>query len=75
MRKLLLSLSLVGLGLTGAAAPAAAQASIVCEGYCLLAGSACYATVGLVIGKDKCDAFYEGCVDGCQAVAEELQKE
>ncbi len=70
MRRLVLSLSFVVLGMTGGAKPAAAT-SVACEAYCLTAASFCYASVGWFIGRDKCDAFYEGCVAGCQAAAAE----
>ncbi len=75
VRRMLLVMSIVGLSFTSVLAPAAvADPSPVCEGYCLTAGVACYASIGLLAGKDKCDAFYEGCVDGCQ-VENQLENE
>lgn len=74
MRRLVLSLSLLVLGMTGTARPAAAV-SPTCEAYCVVVASSCYLTLGFFIGKDKCDAMYEGCVAGCQAAAKEAEEE
>ncbi len=38
-----------------------------CEAYCGTVAVGCYIFAGLLLGKDKCDAMYEGCVDGCVA--------
>ncbi len=73
MRRLVLSLSLVVFGLTGTARPAAAV-SPTCEAYCVVVASSCYLTLGWFIGRDKCDAMYEGCVAGCQAAAAEAEE-
>ncbi len=74
MRRLFVSLWLAVLGMTGTATPAAAT-SVACEAYCLVVASYCYATVGWFIGREKCDAMYEGCVAGCQAAAAEEKPE
>ena len=69
MRRALL---VVALALTGLVSPssgelAAQEGRAVCEGYCGTVAVGCYIFVGLFFGKDKCDAMYEGCVDGCVA--------
>ncbi len=66
MKKLLLTLS--ALALTSLPAPLSAQSAgkTVCEGYCLVLGTACYVVGSVFVGKDKCDSMYEGCVDGCK---------
>jgi len=46
---------------------AAQEGRAGCEGYCGTVAIGCYIFAGLFIGKDKCDAMYEGCVDGCVA--------
>lgn len=41
-----------------------------CEGYCGTVAAACYVAVGWLVGREKCDAMYEGCLDGCVAASE-----
>jgi hypothetical protein len=45
-----------------------------CETYCAFAVAACYVAIGWLVGRDKCDRQYEGCMDGCMAVLEEEEK-
>lgn len=67
MRRLFVALSLIGLGLT--AVPPAAIAEVdgkaVCEGYCGTVAVGCYVVASIFVGRDKCDAMYGGCLDGC----------
>ena len=67
MRRLLVALSLIGLCLTAVPAPATAEADgrAVCEGYCGTVAVGCYVLASIFVGKDKCDAMYGGCLDGC----------
>jgi hypothetical protein len=69
MRRLLVTLSLVGLSF--ASSPQAAVAEVegrtVCEGYCGTAAVGCYVVASIFVGRDKCDAMYGGCLDGCMA--------
>jgi len=72
MRRVLMILSVVALGLAGTPPQAqAAKGEAVCEGYCVTVAAGCYVFVGFFAGKDKCDAMYEGCVAGCKAGLEE----
>jgi hypothetical protein len=71
MRRLLVLLSIIGLSLSSAPAPrAAAAAGVKCEAYCLFVAGGCYAKLARYVGWEKCDALYEGCMDGCRAVKE-----
>lgn len=67
MRRLIVALSLIGLGLTAAPTAAIAEADgrAVCEGYCGTVSVGCYVLASIFVGKDKCDAMYGGCLDGC----------
>lgn len=69
MRRLLLALFVLALVLGGKPSEVAAQGGrAVCEGYCGTVAVGCYVLVGWAIGREKCDAMYQGCVDGCVAV-------
>ena len=73
-RRIVIVLGLLGMSYAVTPPPSPAsdtKGRQACEAYCLAATSACHATVGLLFGKDKCDAFYEGCMDGCIAVIKE----
>lgn len=69
MRRLLVVLSLVGLGF--ASSPQTAVAGVdgraVCEGYCGTVAVGCFVVASIFVGRDKCDAMYDGCLDGCVA--------
>ena len=69
MRRVLLvmAVTLVGLLSLPPVDLAAQEGRAGCEGYCGTVAVGCYVFAGLFIGKDKCDAMYEGCVDGCVA--------
>lgn len=69
MRRLCMTLSLVLAGLLSSPSVevAAQEGRAGCEGYCGTVAIGCYVLVGIFIGRDKCDAMYEGCVDGCMA--------
>lgn len=73
MRRVILVLSLVLVGLVSLPPVdlAAQEGRAGCEGYCGTVAIGCYVLAGLFIGKDKCDAMYEGCVDGCVAALQE----
>jgi hypothetical protein len=72
MRRLVLALAVLGMSYMGTPAEAVAGARDWCEGYCLTLVASCYMSLGFFIGKDKCDAMYEGCMTGClEAIAEE----
>lgn len=67
MRRLLVAIAVLGLSV---AAPAATRAEggqnrEFCETYCTLLSLYCYITAGKVMGNDKCDMMYEGCIAGC----------
>jgi hypothetical protein len=72
MRRVMLLLSVMALGFAGSAPVevAAQEGRAGCEAYCGVVAVGCYVFAGLFIGKDKCDAMYEGCVDGCVAALE-----
>ncbi len=74
MRRTLLTLALLGLSY-GMAAPAtrASEPSprVLCEAYCMLAAIQCYLGPGVLMGRDKCDAQYRGCIQGCLAAIKE----
>jgi hypothetical protein len=73
MKRFVLMLSLLGLAYAGTPPPAAAQAS-KCEAFCIGLTAGCYAFVAPWTGPEKCDSFYEGCIDGCTAaVSEEVE--
>ena len=64
------------LGMVFAATPPQANAAVdghreMCEGYCTFATVACYFAVGWLVGRDKCDKQYKGCMDGCLTVMQE----
>ncbi len=69
MRRILLALVLALASLVSSPPVdvAAQEGRAGCEGYCGTVAVGCYVFAGLFIGKDKCDAMYEGCVDGCVA--------
>lgn len=69
MRRVILTLSLVLTGLLSSPPVelAAQDGRAGCEAYCGTVAIGCYILAGFFIGKDKCDAMYEGCVDGCVA--------
>ena len=69
MKRILLALALASAGLLSwpPVDLAAQEGRAGCEGYCGTVAIGCYIFAGLFIGKDKCDAMYEGCVDGCVA--------
>lgn len=68
MKRLLLSLALLGLVYTGPSQAVASESDrAACEGYCASIAAGCYILVGIFIGRDKCDTMYEGCTDGCVA--------
>lgn len=69
MRRVFMTLSLVLAGLLSSPPidVAAQEGRAACEGYCGTVAIGCYVLVGIFIGRDKCDAMYEGCVDGCIA--------
>lgn len=68
MRRVLTMVLLLAVGsLSAPRAAAAAPARAVCEGYCAIVGGGCYVFLGIFIGKDKCEAAYNGCIDGCIA--------
>jgi len=74
MRRLLPALFVLALGLGGKPSEVVAQGGrAVCEGYCATVAVGCYVLVGWAIGKEKCDAMYKGCVDGCVAALIEEQ--
>jgi hypothetical protein len=76
MRRAILVFSLLVLGFAGAPPPAAASSDRAwCEGYCVVVGGGCYVFFGLFVGKDKCAAMYEGCVDGCVAALVDREPE
>lgn len=70
MRRLILIVGLALVGLSGGPAHADAGEAY-CEGYCTGASVFCYGSIGLIFGRDKCDAFYEGCIEGCHAALQE----
>lgn len=76
MRRLFLALSLIGLGLTAAPATATAEADgkAVCEGYCGTVAVGCYVVASIFVGREKCDAMYGGCLDGCVTALLEAEK-
>jgi len=76
MRRLLIALFVLAVGLGGKPSEVVAQGGrAACEGYCVTVAVGCYVLVGWAIGKDKCDSMYEGCVDGCvAALVEEEEK-
>ena len=69
MRRVFLVLALVSMGLFSSSPVdvVGQEARAGCEGYCATVAVGCYIFAGLLLGKDKCDAMYEGCVDGCVA--------
>ncbi len=68
MRRLMLAVFVLMLGLGGGPAEVTAQEGRAgCEGYCATVAVGCYVLVGWAIGREKCDAMYQGCVDGCVA--------
>lgn len=69
MRQLVLSVlfAALSIGTLSSSANAEIDGRAVCEGYCATVAVGCYVLVGIFIGRDKCDAMYEGCVDGCLA--------
>lgn len=64
---LILALALTGLVSSPPVDLAAQDGRAACEAYCGTVAVGCYVFAGLFVGKDKCDAMYEGCVDGCVA--------
>ena len=69
MRRLLSIVFVLAFGLGGKPSEVVAQGGrAVCEGYCATVAVGCYVLVGWAIGREKCDAMYQGCVDGCVAV-------
>lgn len=62
-----MALALTGLLSLPPVEVAAQEGRAACEGYCGIVAVGCYVFAGLFVGKDKCDAMYEGCVDGCVA--------
>jgi hypothetical protein len=68
MRRLLIALFVLAVGLGGTPTEVAAEKGrAACEGYCATVAVGCYVLVGWAIGREKCDAMYQGCVDGCVA--------
>ncbi len=74
MRRLLILVAVVGLCYAAAppVAPAAENNREKCEAYCLSGAISCYLSIGILVGRDKCDAQYEGCMAGCIAVIKEI---
>ncbi len=75
MRRTLLALALLALsyGMTAPATRATEPPSpqALCEAYCMLAAIQCYLGPGLIMGHEKCDAQYRGCIKGCIAAIRE----
>ena len=69
MRRALMVLTLASMGLLSSPSvdAIAQEGRAGCEAYCGTVAVGCYIFAGLLLGKDKCDAMYEGCVDGCVA--------
>ncbi|UCF18786.1 MAG: hypothetical protein JSU87_12705 [Gemmatimonadota bacterium] len=72
MRRFLLTVSSLVLAFAASAnsATAAKEDNSKCEAFCLGVAASCYIVVGPFGGKDKCEAMYEGCLDGCKAGSE-----
>ncbi len=72
MRRVLLIVMLLGMVFAATPAPAVAGGGREkCEAYCSAVGILCYFAVGWLVGRDKCDAQYSGCMAGCLAVINE----
>lgn len=72
VRRLVIAFSLLALAFASSPAPAAAgDGAAACEGYCVTVAGGCFVLVGWVVGKEKCEAMYRGCLDGCKAAVEE----
>lgn len=70
MRRALLALVCTILAWTAAPQPAAAQSTsdhAYCEAYCVTVVAGCYAFLGIIFGREKCEEMYEGCATGCHA--------
>lgn len=74
MRRTLLTLALLALSYGWTAPESRAEPSPreICEAYCVLQAISCYLGPGLLLGRDKCDAQYQGCVQGCITAVNEL---
>jgi hypothetical protein len=74
MRRLLFLVAAIGICqvATPPATTAAENDRAKCEAYCLTGAFYCYLSMGIIAGRDKCDAQYEGCMAGCIAAIKEV---